>query len=252
MGSRKRPCGEPTSNLVRSAHVGKNAELFADVLALHVPTGSKIADVTFGKGSFWRTVDLSRYELHASDVGTLECGACGIAVASITSGVDCRALPYGDASMDCIVLDPPYIEGFYRREAEQLAGAGSHAQFRDAYGGKDLHDDGAPKYHAAVVDLYVKAGREAHRVLRRGGKAIVKCQDEISANLQWLTHVQIIAAYEAMGFYCKDLFVLVRENAPGVSRLVKQVHARKNHSYFLVFELPRGQRKMPMNTRASG
>ena len=35
--------------------------------------------------------------------------------------------------------------------------------------------------------------------------------------------------------------LLVRRNAPGVSRLVKQVHARKNHSYLLVFELPRGR-----------
>lgn len=32
-----------------------------------------------------------------------------------------------------------------------------------------------------------------------------------------------------MGFRCKDLFVLVRTNAPGVSRIKQQVHARKNH-----------------------
>ena len=41
--------------------------------------------------------------------------------------------------------------------------------------------------------------------------------------------------YTEMGFYAKDLFVVVRANKPGVSRLKKQVHARKNHSYFLVF-----------------
>ena len=28
----------------------------------------------------------------------------------------------------------------------------------------------------------------------------------------------------------------MRANSPGVSRLKRQVHARKNHSYFLVFE----------------
>ena len=38
-----------------------------------------------------------------------------------------------------------------------------------------------------------------------------------------------------MGFVAEDLFVVVRNNRPGVSRAVKQVHARKNHSYFLVF-----------------
>jgi hypothetical protein len=31
------------------------------------------------------------------------------------------------------------------------------------------------------------------------------------------------------------LFVLVRNNRPGVSRMKKQIHARKNHLYFLVF-----------------
>ena len=31
-------------------------------------------------------------------------------------------------------------------------------------------------------------------------------------------------------------FVVVRTNKPSVSRLKKQQHARKNHSYFLVFQ----------------
>jgi hypothetical protein len=38
-----------------------------------------------------------------------------------------------------------------------------------------------------------------------------------------------------MGFVAEDLFVVVRNNRPGVSSSVRQVHARKNHSYFLVF-----------------
>lgn len=72
-------------------------------------------------------------------------------------------------------------------------------------------------------------------MLRPRGTLIVKCQDEVSANRQNLTHVEIINEYCRMGFYCKDLFVLTRPNRPGVSRLLKQIHARKNHSYFLVF-----------------
>jgi DNA modification methylase len=83
--------------------------------------------------------------------------------------------------------------------------------------------------------MYFKAGREAHRVLKPGGVLIVKCQDEVSANTQRLTHVEIIVKYEELGFYAKDLFVVVRTNAPCITRLKKQVHARKNHSYFLVF-----------------
>jgi len=72
---------------------------------------------------------------------------------------------------------------------------------------------------------------------------IVKCQDEVSANRQCLTHVEIINHYETLGFYAKDLFVVVRSNKAGITRLKKQVHARKNHSYFLVFvKVPDGKR----------
>ena len=50
-------------------------------------------------------------------------------------------------------------------------------------------------------------------------------------------HVELITHFEARGFYTKDLFVVVRTNKPSMSRVLTQVHARKNHSYFLVFQL---------------
>jgi hypothetical protein len=44
------------------------------------------------------------------------------------------------------------------------------------------------------------------------------------------------------GFIVEDLFILLRNNRPGVSRVIRQVHARKNHSYFLVFRKSRRKR----------
>ena len=193
--------------------------MFANILRLHVPRGSRIADVTYGKGAFWKEVDPTGYALLASDLKT---------------GVDCRRLPYEDESIDCVVLDPPYMEGFFRRAVHQLAGSGSHASFREHYASSATTTSG-PRYHAAVLSLYVEAAVEARRVLRNRGTLIVKCQDEVSANRQHLTHVEIVNEYVKLRFYPKDLFVLVRTNRPGVSRMKKQVHARKNHSYFLVF-----------------
>jgi hypothetical protein len=219
-GKRKSPAGVATSNLVVSAYVGVNEDIFPQVLKLHVPQGSTVADVTYGKGVFWKQVPSDRYKVLRSD---------------IQSGVDCRKLPYADNSIDCVVLDPPYMEGLFRREVTHMAGAGTHRAFRKHYSNGEATVEGGPKWHAAVTDLYFKAGREACRVLRDIGMLIVKCQDEVSANTQRLTHVEIINAYEAMGFYTKDLFIVVRPNRPGMSRLLTQVHARKNHSYFLVF-----------------
>jgi hypothetical protein len=221
-GVRRRPAGVATTDLTLSAHVASNAEVFAQLMALHVPEGSRVADVTWGKGAFWRQIPDDRYQVLATDLQT---------------GVDCRALPYADGSLDAVVLDPPYMEGLFRRDTGQLAGSGSHAAFRGRYsdGAATISDADAPRWHEAVLSLYLDAGAEARRVLRNHGVFVVKCQDEVSANRQRLTHVELINAFACDGFYCKDLFVVVRPNRPAVSRLLRQEHARKNHSYFLVF-----------------
>ncbi len=227
--------GTTTTDLVFSAYVGDNAEIFPKILSLHVPPGSVIADVTFGKGVFWKKVPGGLYTVLASDI-TAKGNDGALDFMKVRDGVDCRNLPYSSGSLDCVVLDPPYMEGLYRRDVSHMAGAGTFAAFRRHYSNGQATDCGGPKWHDAVVDMYVKAGREAYRVLRKDGILIAKCQDEVSANKQRLSHVEIITGYESMGFYTKDLFVLVRQNKAAVSRLKKQEHARKNHSYFLVFQ----------------
>lgn len=224
--------GVATSDVVMSASLSGNADIFPRILTLHVPEGARIADVTYGSGVFWKDVDLTRYTLIPSD---------------IADGIDCRNLPYESSSLDAIVIDPPYMEGLLRSEKSHKAGGGSHAAFRKYYSNGDEVSEGGAKWHAAVSDLYYKAGNEALRVLKDNGVAIVKCQDEVSANRQWLTHVEIINYYESIGFYTKDLFVVVRMNRAVIARLKKQVHARKNHSYFLVFvKIPFGKKPSAM------
>jgi hypothetical protein len=212
--------GAPTTDIVVSATIGGNANVFPDILRLHVPKGSVVADVTYGKGVFWKQVPDDDYIVLASDLQT---------------GTDATELPYEDESLDALVLDPPYMEGLFRREQSHMAGTGTHAAFRKHYSNGQATGGNGPKWHDAVLDLYHRAGAEAKRTLRIGGVFIVKCQDEVSANRQRLTHVELIGHFESNDFYCKDLFVVVRANRPGVSRVKKQVHARKNHSYFLVF-----------------
>lgn len=219
--------GVSTTNVVMSAYHGENYLVFPKILALHVPEGSVVADVTYGKGVFWRNVEKSKYVLKATD---------------IAQGVDCRQLPYKAGSIDCVVLDPPYMEGFYRKDEAHRPGFKTHSAFREFYSNGEMSENEA-KWHEAVHQMYFKAGAEAHRVLRENGILIVKCQDQVSANRQYLTHVYIINEYERLGFYTRDLFVVTRRNKPSIARLMKQVHARKNHSYFLVFQkVPKGKK----------
>jgi hypothetical protein len=206
--------GKPTNELVFSAYAEGNDSVFPHILRLYIKPGSTVADVTYGKGVFWKTVPKGEYELKATD---------------LQDGVDCRSLPYEDGELDCVVFDPPYMH---------TPGGSAHTvhnQFEDHYRNNGTGNRTNSKYHEAVLELYRDGGKEAHRVLRDGGVFIVKCQDEVCANRQRFTHVEIMSAYEEMGFVAEDLFVIVRNNRPGVSRVVQQVHARKNHSYFLVF-----------------
>lgn len=206
--------GSPTNDLVLSAYVDGNENVFPKILELYVSKGSIVADVTYGKGVFWRNIPADRYDLRATD---------------LLEGVDCRELPYGDGEIDCVVLDPPYMH---------TPGGSAHTvhtAFERHYRNNATGNRTKNKYHEAVLELYEDAGCEAFRVLREKGLFIVKCQDEICSNRQRFTHVELIQKFTDMGFVAEDLFVIMRSNRPGVSRSVKQVHARKNHSYFLVF-----------------
>ena len=206
--------GKPTNDLVFSAYVGGNEEIFPKILNIYVTPQSVIADVTYGRGVFWRNIPENRYEVLATD---------------IQQGIDCRELPYGDGEIDCVVLDPPYMH------SPGGTAHSVHSAFERHYRNNGTGNRTDRKYHDAVMALYEDAGVEAYRVLRERGILIVKCQDEVCSNRQKFTHVEIMQAYERVGFVAEDLFVVVRQNRPGVSRAVRQVHARKNHSYFLVF-----------------
>ena len=86
--------GAPTNDLVLSAYHTANEHVFPKIFDLYVAPESTIADVTYGKGVFWRNVAPDNYRLLTSD---------------ITTGVDCRNLPYEDGKLDCLVFDPPYM-----------------------------------------------------------------------------------------------------------------------------------------------
>jgi transcriptional regulator with XRE-family HTH domain len=222
---RKSPDGYSTNNLVFSAQQGANDGLFAEIISLYVADGSRVADITYGKGVFWKRVPENKYNLLKSD---------------LKDGVDSRKLPYENASLDCVVFDPPYMH------TPGGTAHANHQNYEGYYKNNERPKGITQKYHEAVLELYYKTGEEVHRVLEDQGILILKCGDEVCANRQRLTHVEIINEYERKGFIIEDLFVLVRSNRPGVSRVIKQVHARKNHSYFLVF------RKSSVKTRWKG
>jgi hypothetical protein len=205
---------------------GTNADLIKKVARLYLPAGSIVADVTYGRGVFWRKIDLTKVRLIASDLHFWERRQLDLLPADHRRvQADFTSLPYADESIDRLVLDPPYLHA---------PGNGRFVErcYRNKQTTPGLDHDG-------VIALYRSGLIEARRVLRRsGGQAWVKCQDTISGGQRW-SHIEIKDIAEELGFFMRDLFILVPSSTMPRNNWKRQVHARKAHSYLSIFETKR-------------
>jgi hypothetical protein len=68
---------------------------------------------------------------------------------------------------------------------------------------------------------------------------VFKCQDVVCSGKNHFTHCLIMNMALSIGYYPKDLFVLMtknRLNSFNNEKWTTQYHARKHHSYFWVFQ----------------
>jgi hypothetical protein len=140
--------GHATNELVLSASTDGNECVFPKILQLYVAPGSVVADVTYGKGVFWRNVPCGAFELRATD---------------IQDGVDCRNLPYENGELDCFVFDPPYM---HTPGGTAHASDSSHAPFEEHSRNNGTGNQTESKYHEAVEKtrrLYRKMPRRSVR-----------------------------------------------------------------------------------------
>ena len=200
-------------DLVRSVDFDQG-EIIRNILRLHVPEGKIDCDPTFSTGAFYRGTGVDppglRFDISPQVDGVVQ--------------ADARSLPLQDASLSCLILDPPFLATKGRSLTE---GEGNRINRRFTV----FPDE------KSLYQLYTDIIREAYRVLKPDGILIFKCQDKVSSGKQYLTHVFVVNTAVETGFYPKDLFVLLAKN-----RLVadwqarNQKHARKYHCYFIVFQ----------------
>lgn len=194
--------------MIASSEVGDNSDLIAHVAEIHLRQGDKVADVTYGKGVFWRKVDLTKYITRFSDLVT------GPQL------FDFRHLPYEDSTFDCVVLDPPYAH-----DPGELI---MEANYKNAETTKGM-------CHNEILAFYLAGMKEGRRVLKVGGHLWVKCKDEVESSYQRWSHIEIYEKALELGFFAEDMFVLTQKNE-AILQHEDQQHARKNHSYLWVFK----------------
>ena len=181
---------------------------------MHTADGIIDLDATYSKGKFYDNTGITpptfKYDIQPQ-------------LDEVVYG-DCRNLPHNDCSLNCIMFDPPFL----------------------ATTGKSLSGDsgniinkrfGVYPNEIELHTFYVDSLKEFHRILKDKGILIFKCQDKVSSGKQYMSHCFIYNAAVSVGFYPKDLFVLLAKNRIVADWQTKnQKHARKYHSYFWVFE----------------
>ena len=190
-------------------------EIIKNILQLHVKKGEIDCDATYSKGNFYNKTGVApplyKFDiLPASD--TVVCA-------------DSRALPLADESIDSMMFDPPFLATTGKSLAKDNGSNRINKRFGVYPSEKELHQ------------FYIDSLKEAYRVLCDDGILIFKCQDKVSSGKQYMSHVFICNEATRIGFYPKDLFILLSKNRLVADWQVKnQRNARKFHCYFWVFQ----------------
>jgi len=185
-------------------------EIIRNIIELYCPNGIEL-DPTFSKGNFYKDITKPKYcyDLYPQTDGVIQS--------------DCRHLPHSNASIKSIMFDPPFVGGKDRKGKGYISGI-----IRKRFGFySNVQHKLWDMYHGALVEFY--------RILVPNGILIFKCQDTVDSGKQCLSHVEIINYAYLVGFYPKDIFVLLAKNRLIGIHHHKQQHCRKYHSYFLVF-----------------
>jgi hypothetical protein len=183
-----------------------NGPLLAVAAELWVKPDDVVVDVTYGRGNFWtvyRPVHLVAHDL------TLD-------------GVDFRRLPEATSSVDVVVFDPPYIAQGGRLTS-------SVPDFLDRYGLETC-----PKSVGELEELVADGIAEANRVLRRGGRLLVKCMDYVNGGRLVLGRHHVVSTALGLGMEQVDEFVHHSGTGPQPGGR-RQLHSRRSHSFLCVF-----------------
>lgn len=136
-------------------------------------------------------------------------------------------LPFVNESMESIMFDPPFvIAGQTYQDNEE----GSSIIAKRFEGFKDF---------AELKSMYFGTLKDTFRILKNNGILVFKCQDVVSSGKNHFSHSLIMNMALDVGYYPKDLFILMaknRINSFNGEKWKNQYHARKHHSYFWVLQ----------------
>ncbi len=182
-------------------------EIIRWIMKLYCPQGFDL-DPTYSKGVFYKKLlqPKLKYDLEPQLPDVRE--------------ADCTNLPLDSNSLNSIMFDPPFIASIPKDKPTEIINQ-RFGYYRNV--------------QTELWNMYHKALKEFYCILKNDGILVMKCQDTIDSCKQYLSHIEIVNCAINLGFYPKDLFVLLAKSRIIGKHHHKQQHARKFHSYFIVF-----------------
>ena len=193
---------------VISSVMYSDEEAIGAILELHCDNNRIDLDPCYSVGNFYKKTNI-KDPIYKFDIDPqLEC----------VSKADVRNLPLEDMSINSVVFDPPFMFGTHGQTKNNL--------MNKRFTMFDKFDQ--------LVDMYTGSLKEFYRVLNKKGIVAFKCQDYTDSKTT-MTHCLVYNWATEIGFYAKDLFILLAKARIYNSKL-NQRHARKFHSYWWVFQ----------------
>ncbi len=185
------------------------------IFAIHFPGSVEIADLTWGKGAFWRD-PLESQVIHRFDKAP-RYGA---------DYADSRLVPLKDACVDVVVFDPPHQHGISKTTTLQ-----HQADYARMANQADIHQ------------LILDTAPQLRRIARLG--AIVKLTDMVEAGRFMPTHSLMMSACADVLGWPEDIAIL-DSGVVRPTRHERGLHLRHAHSYFLVYKWASRTPRSPM------
>jgi hypothetical protein len=201
---------------VLTSRRGNNAQSMVDIAQIHFPKNPLVLDLTFGRGAFWRAYRPQR--LVTADRLPLK----GVQIVLDATW----ALPFPvfpNSIFDIVVIDPPYLRGADSEKSK------IHPNLNACY--QNNAPTSRPRsYHPGewrrMMEQYYAFLQNASMVVKKNGLLVVKCMDDkenwVIRDLLIPTNLKLISIH------------VVTTTAQPMMRHDFQLHARKNHSYFLI------------------
>ncbi len=183
-------------------------DLLKAIIEIHLEGMPIHCDPMYFKGNFYKDGVVKPF--HRFDINPPEGIDCAIG--------DARNLPMDNNYLNNIILDPPFLFGIHGKTKEYYSSK-THTIFKD---------------FIELENLYKAILKEAYRLLKKKGVLIFKCQD-YTDNKTTMTHCLVYNWATELGFYAKDIAILIKPNKVYNPNL-KQRHLRKIHTYFWIFQ----------------